>query len=187
MKVKEEALYIKRILDGETELFALFLDRYSRPIHSLVIQIVSTAEDAEEVVQDVFLKAFKSLGSYRGDAGFSTWLYRIAYNMALSTTRKRKQEFAWLEDDYINNLPDDVADTVLFPTDDEEKIVRLIQAIELLKPEEKALITLYYYEEKPVEEVAEITKLTPSNVKVKLHRIRKKLYVLLNTDGHGRI
>ena len=180
MKAKEETLYIKRILNGETELFSFFLDRYSRPIYSLVVQIVSSPQDAEEIVQDAFLKAFRSLGSYRGDSSFSTWLYRIAYNMAVASTRKRKQEFFYIEENTINNVPDDEADTVLCPTDSEEQIMKLTQVIDLLHVEEKAIITLFYYEEKSIEETAEIMKLSVANVKVKLHRTRKKLYVLLS-------
>lgn len=181
MRQNEETLYIKRILNGETELFSIFLDRYGRPIYSLVVQMVASPQDAEELVQDIFLKAFKNLGSYRGDSGFSTWLYRIAYNMGVSATRKRRQEYLYIEENAINNVPDDKADTLLCPTDDEEQIAKLTRAIDRLGVEDKALITLFYYEEKSVEETAEIMKLTQSNVKVKLHRARKKLYVLMNS------
>lgn len=186
MNHKEETLYIKRILNGETELYASFLDRYSRPIYSLVVQIVSSTEDTEEIVQDVFLKAFRSLHTYRGDSSFSTWLYRIAYNMAIASTRKKKSEVFYIEENSINNVPDEEANSILYPSDDEERIIKLTQAIELLTAEEKALITLFYYEEKSVEEISEITKLSVANVKVRLHRVRKKLYVLLNGKDDGR-
>lgn len=186
MNVREETTYIRRILDGETELYSCFLDRYSRPMYSLVIQIVSGSEDAEEIVQDVFLKAFNSLHTYRGDSSFSTWLYRIAYNMAIGFARKKKREYIAIEENLLNSIPDDKADSVLFPTDDEEKIMKLTEAIGMLSSEETAIITLFYYEEKSVDEVAQITKLSPSNVKVRLHRARKKLYVILSTDDGKR-
>ncbi len=69
------------------------------------------------------------------------------------------------------------ADDILYPTDDEERTARLIQAIDLLNVEEKALITLFYYEEKSIEEIGEVLKLSPGNVKVKLHRTRKKRFM----------
>lgn len=180
MVQKDEIHTIERILDGETELFAVFLDRYGRPLYSLIVQIVGCAEDAEELVQDVFMKAFRSLRSYKGECRFSTWLYRIAYNVAISATRKRRQEFLYIEENTINNVPDEKADSVLGDTDDEERITQLACAIDLLTVEEKALITLFYYEEKSMDEVGEILNLTLSNVKVRLHRTRKKLYVLMN-------
>lgn len=181
MVQNEEKQYIARILDGDTECFSFFLDRYGRPLFTLIVQIVGCAEDAEELVQDVFLKAFRNLSSYKGECLFSTWLYRIAYNAAVSATRRKKQEFFYIEENTINNVPDEKADEVLCPSDDEERTVKLIQAINLLTAEEKALITLFYYEEKSVEEIGEVLKLSTGNVKVKLHRTRKKLYLLMNT------
>lgn len=182
MVQNEETRYIARILNGETECFSIFLDRYGRPLYSLIVQIVGCPEDAEELVQDVFLKAFRHLSSYKGECLFSTWLYRIAYNAAVSATRKKKQELFYIEENAINNVPDDKADHVLCPTDDEERIARLMQAVDWLSADEKALITLFYFEEKSVDEVGEILKLSLGNVKVKLHRTRKKIYLLMNAD-----
>lgn len=180
MEHVDENIYIKRILDGETELFAYFLDRYSRPLYSLIVQVVSSPEDAEELLQDAFLKAFQSLGSYRGGSSLSTWLYRIAYNKAISATRKRKYECHYIEESVINNVSDEEADQVLVLSDNEEQILSLSHAIARLGADEKALITLFYYEEKTIEEIALILALTQANVKVRLHRVRKKLFVLMN-------
>lgn len=182
MDDKREKQYIQRILDGETELFGFFLDRYSRPVYALVTPIVSSREDAEELVQDVFLKAFQHLSRYKGDASFSTWIYRIAYNAAVSFTRKRRQEYHYIEEDAINNVPDEKANSLLESTDDEERIACLMRAIEKLDPEEKTLITLFYYEERPITAIGEVLGLTLSNVKTKLHRTRKKIYLLMNKE-----
>ena len=170
----------KRILDGETEYFSVFLDRYSRPLYTLVVQIVGCPEDAEELLQDIFLKTFRNLNRYKGECRFSTWIYRIAYNTAISATRKKKQEFLYIEENTINNVPDEMADNVLAPAETEEQLVRLGMAIDQLSGEEKALITLFYYEEKSMEEIGEVLKLSISNVKVRLHRTRKKICVLMN-------
>lgn len=176
----DEAPYIERIINGETELFCVFLDRYSRPLYALVVQIVGCAEDAEELVQDVFLKAFRSLNSYKRDCRFSTWLYRIAYNSAVSATRKKKHEYCYIDECTINNVPDE-QETMLFDgAANEERVLRLIQAIDLLDSHEKALITLFYYEEKSIEEIGGILNISTANVKVRLHRTRKKLCVLIN-------
>ena len=75
MVQNDETQYIARILDGDTECFSAFLDRYSRPLYVLIVQIVGCSEDAEELVQDVFLKAFRCLGSYRGECRLSDCLY----------------------------------------------------------------------------------------------------------------
>ncbi|MDL2211165.1 RNA polymerase sigma factor [Bacteroides sp. OttesenSCG-928-M17] len=182
MNKREEYLYVQRILDGETELFSILLERHSRPVYSLVIQIVSSPEDAEELVQDIFLKAFRSLSGYKGDASFSTWIYRIAYNMAISFTRKRRPEYLYIEESTINNVPDSDVENLLFASANEERIAGLTRAIDQLHAEEKAIITLFYYEEKSIEEIAVILAITVSNVKVKLHRTRKKIYVLMSKE-----
>lgn len=180
MEQKDESYYIKRILDGETEYFSVFLDRYSRPLYALIVQIVGCPEDAEELLQDVFLKAFRHLSSYKGDCRFSTWIYRIAYNAAISATRKRKRELLYIEENTINTVSDEAADSVLASAESEEQLERLNRAIDQLSGEEKALITLFYYEEKSMEETAEVLKISVANVKVRLHRTRKKIYVLMN-------
>lgn len=180
MEQKDEIYYITRILDGETEYFSVLLDRYSRPLYSLIVQIVGCPEDAEELLQDVFLKAYRNLSGYKRESKLSTWLYRIAYNVAISATRKKKQEFLYIEESTINNVPDEKADEVIDLAGDEEQINRLVSAIDHLSAEEKALITLFYYEDKAIEEISEVMKLSVSNVKVRLHRTRKKIYVLMN-------
>ncbi|MBB3187640.1 RNA polymerase sigma factor [Microbacter margulisiae] len=171
----DETDYIRRMIDGETRLFSYFLDRYSRPVYSLIIQLVSNHEDAEELTQDTFMKAFRKLDTFKYDCSFSTWLYRIAYNTAISATRKKRMVFPALDEAMLGNIPDETVDA-FFENDDEEMLQKLEKAIDYLNPEEKALITLYYLDEKSVGDVASILGLSVDNTKVKLFRVRKKLY-----------
>lgn len=155
------------------------VDRYSDRIYALVFKIVRRKEDAEELTQDVFLKTFRQLQTFKGECRFSTWLYRIAYTTAISATRKKRPEFLYLEDRTINNVKDDELEAALNDTDNSEKLEKLGKAVELLPPDERGLITLYYMEAHPIEEIATVTGMTQTNVKVKLHRIRKKLYLIM--------
>ncbi len=184
MDNQEEINYIKRILDaGETNLFSYFLNRYSNSIYLLILRIVPTKEDAEELTQDTFLKAYRKLDTFKGDCSFSTWLFRIGYNTAISFVRKRKIIFPIIDESVLENVPDEAVKTIFDKDDDENLLQRLEVAIEKLNAEEKALITLYYMEEKPVAELAIVLEMTPENVKVKLFRVRKKLYVLMNSEN----
>jgi RNA polymerase sigma-70 factor, ECF subfamily len=171
---------ISRILDGEPEAYSFLLRRYQRQVYSLIRQIVGSREDAEELTQDVFMKAFTRLGSFRGEAGISTWLYRIAYNTAISATRKKKLPLNDFDENLIGSIPDDEVDRMLEKENDEHLLSLIERALQKLLPEERALITLYYNGEKPVSEVASITGLSVDNVKVKLFRIRKKIVYLVN-------
>ena len=178
---KEEAHIIKEILNGKTEQYEYFLDRYGQQVFVLVDRIVSCQEDAEELTQDVFLKAFQQLSSFKAESTFSTWIYRIATNIAISAVRKKRNDVLRLDDSVFANLSDTQVDAAL-EDESEEQMERLQQAMNQLEADERALITLYYLEEKPLAEVAFILGLTEGNAKVKLHRIRKKLYVLIKNQ-----
>ena len=178
---KEEAHIIKEILNGKTEQYEYFLDRYGQQVFVLVDRIVSCQEDAEELTQDVFLKAFQQLSSFKAESSFSTWIYRIATNLAISAVRKKRNDVLRLDDSVFANLSDTQVDEAL-EDESEEQMERLQQAMNQLEADERALITLYYLEEKPLAEVAFILGMTDGNAKVKLHRIRKKLYVLIKNQ-----
>ena len=178
---KEESHIIKEILNGKTEQYEYFLDRYGQQVFVLVDRIVSCQEDAEELTQDVFLKAFQQLSSFKAESTFSTWIYRIATNIAISAVRKKRNDVLRLDDSVFANLSDTQVDAEL-EDESEEQMERLQQAMNQLEADERALITLYYLEEKPLVEVAFILGLTEGNAKVKLHRIRKKLYVLIKNQ-----
>ena len=183
MNNQDELNYIERILAGETNLYSHFVNSYSNSIYSLIVRIVLTNEDAEELTQDSFLKAFKKLDTFKGDCSFSTWLFRIAYNTAISATRKRKMEFPMVDEAMMESVPDEAIETFFEGDENEIRLQKLEEAITKLNVEEKTLITLFYTEDKSVAELARVLDLTPENVKVKLHRVRKKLYVLM-TKGN---
>jgi len=179
MENPDEIIYIKRILDGETNLFSFFLERYSRTIHGLIVRIIPSKEEAEELTQDTFLKAFRKLDTFKGDCSFSTWLFRIAYNTAISATRKKKIIFPFIDDALLENVSEELMETVFEEDDNEYRLQRLEEAITELNVEEKTLITLYYTDGKSIAEIASLLEQTTDNIKIKLFRVRKKIYVLM--------
>lgn len=176
---RDDIHIIQEILCGKSEQFEHILNRYGGQIFNLIAHIVPCKEDAEELTQDVFIKVFRQLSSFKKESSFSTWIYRIATNTAISAARKRKHDTLHLDDTAYQYIPDEIIDETL-DNDSEEQLQRLSDAIEMLRADERALITLYYINEKPIAEVASVLGLTASNVKIKLHRIRKKLYLILN-------
>lgn len=176
-----EAHIIQQILKGETELYAYFLDTYGQRVFHLIVQIVSNDEDAQELTQDTFLKAFQHLSSFKQESCFSTWIYRIAYNTGLSATRKKKFDTIAMDEALLANISESEVDDAL-NDESKERFSKLNNAINKLAPDERALINLFYQEEKPLSEIALILSLTESNAKVKLHRLRKKLCVLIKQE-----
>lgn len=175
MKREEEQLWIGRVLAGDVEAFGPLVERYSRPIFALVVGIVRQREEAEELVQEIFLRAYTKLPSYGGRSAFSTWLYRIACNMALSAVRPKRRFRLLFCEARAERLPEFREEPSEDAAFSEEREQALLAALESLTPEERALVQLHYYEERPLSACAEIFKISESNCKVRLFRIRKKL------------
>lgn len=179
MNELDDTYYIRKILDGDIDYFSRLVNRYSQRVYLLIVKIVRRKEEAEELTQDVFVKVFQVLHTFKGDCRFSTWLYRVAYNTAISAIRKKRHEFLYIEEQTIENVLDKKVRETLENDTNEEQLQKLEKAVEQLFPEEQGLIGLFYTDEHSIEEIAGITGLTGSNIKVKLHRIRKKLYVIM--------
>ncbi len=187
MELYSDAYYIRRIEAGDVGCYACLLDKYSRQVYSLLYKMVRNKEDAEELTQDVFLKAFRHLSSFKSDCSFSTWIYRIAYNTAISVLRKHREEFLTIEESQLSDVSEEEVGELLEQQTRDKQLEQLEAALAQLPPDERALILLFYKKEKTVEEIATITGLSIANVKTKMHRIRKKLFVLIkgmeeNTD-----
>ena len=182
MERLSDTYYIERILAGDTSCFASLFDRYGKQVYAWVCRVIQNREDAEELTEDVFVKAFQHLESFRGESDFLTWLYRIAYNLSISAVRKKKVEYLAIEDSQLSNVSEEMIQDQLGQTDSSERLDLLDLALEQLPPDDRALILLFYKEDKSIEELAQITGLSIANIKVKLHRTRKKLYILM-TEG----
>ncbi len=173
---QEDHFYINRIKQGDTSAFATLVDKHKGMVFTICVKIVKKPEDAEELAQDVFMKVYDKLDTFRGDARFSTWLYRIAYNAAISKTRKRRLEVEALDDYTINNYSVDDIKEGLQTINNEEQHQILKSAMESLSEDDYLIIKLFYLKELPIKDISEITGLSQANIKVKLHRIRKKMY-----------
>jgi RNA polymerase sigma factor (sigma-70 family) len=180
MKQTNDHHFVDLVLMGDKEAFAPLVERHKEMIFSIAIKILRNTEEAEEVAQDAFVKAYASLGSFKRTAKFSTWLYRIAYNEAISRKRKKKMEHLSMNEHLIENYSEDAVQESVNALDEEEQKAMIDKALAALPEEEASLIQLYYFNNQSVDEISQITGLSPSNTKVRLHRIRKKLYGMLS-------
>jgi RNA polymerase sigma-70 factor (ECF subfamily) len=149
---------------------------------SIAFRIAGNKEDAEEIVQDAFLKAFRSLDKFRKDSKFSTWLYRIVVNCSLTRTRNKKLESSSIDtEDIADSIVENVESAYRsLDVSEQKKFVHL--ALEKLNVEDRLLLTLYYLNENSIDEITEITGITQDNVKMKLYRARNKMYAILNKN-----
>ena len=174
---------------GRAEGYKYLMTRYGRRVHLLVSAVMSDARDAEEVAQDAFVRAFERLDMFDGRrASFGTWIGRIAYNLALNAVRGQGSEGVdFLESldslealDYLDNLERlDNLDNIESIAPEARRLMRLDAAIERLRPEERTLLHLRYYDGLSLGEIAEVMDVEPGPLANRLHRIRQKIGKLM--------
>ena len=155
------------------------LTEYGPAVFRMVQRIVTRREDAEEVYQDVFVKALRGIEGYNPrQASLATWLNRIAYHESLNFVRGKKPTLLYIEDNELG------ANTLEAPDDapqDEKTIEQLEQALAKLPPHEQAIVSMFYYDNMSLADIAFVTGSIPSTVGSQLSRIRKKLYRIIKT------
>jgi len=170
---------IDAILAGDTQSFSVLVERYKDLVFTLAIRMLKHREEAEEVSQDTFIKVFRSLNKFKGDSKFSTWIYKVAYNTCLDRLKKHKRaQHVVAIDEYTEHQVMTI-DNALDAMEKEERRQAIQGCLQQLPSDDSALLTLYYFEELSLEEIAKIVGLTANNVKVKLFRSRKKLTSIL--------
>jgi len=179
MNYKGDIYYIEEILAGNTNSFSFIVDRHKDKAYNLAFRICGNHEEAEELAQDSFLKAYRSLKSFKMKSSFATWLYRIVYNTTISHVRIKKKGVLSLED-----FPADATDFIGSNTSEEEaekeyrnSLVNF--ALQKISEDERGLISLYYYEDMSTDEISEVTGMSKSNIKVKLFRARQKMQEII--------
>jgi RNA polymerase sigma factor (sigma-70 family) len=179
MKFHDDSYYISQVLKGDTNAYSFLVEKHKRMAYSLALKLVRVPEDAEEIAQDAFLKAFQALNSFKGESKFSTWLYKIIFHICMAKLRKKQVQIISIDDDKNGNFDVQETDSFLAQLTLEEQNTILRSAINQLEAEEKALIILYYMDESTIKEITFITGDSISNVKIKLFRARKKLWEML--------
>ncbi len=177
---------INRVLrDGRRADYAKLVDRYGARLFAFVATMVPCREDAEELSQDCFVKAYRQLSQYDAQrSSFYTWLRSIAYRLCLDHVRR--DAVVWLDTDEqtLQAIPDDEADSVM-DTDDDRRIRLLIEAIHRLPPTERMLVQQHYFEQQPLAVIAEVTDTDAGTLATRLHRIRKKLCQYIKLKEYG--
>ncbi len=179
--IQDETLLIRRILGGHTELFRQLAGRYAGQVLRMVTSLIPSQEEAEEATQDALLEAFQSLARFDArQASFQTWLMRIAYHTALKHYRQHHNTITVVEVEQqrLDTFPDDETDALL---DDTDRVELMERAIETLKPDDQMLLNLYYFDNRPMREIACITEREESYLHSRLQWIRKRLAITIKS------
>lgn len=171
-------MIVQKVLVGDRHAYAALVDEYKDMAVGIAYHILLNREDAEEIAQDAFVKAYGALYAYRGAARFSTWFYRIVVNCALNKKKLKKYPTISIDHTMHDAWQADAGNSItgLIKRAGKEQILK---ALETISDNERICISLYYLSELTIEEINDITGITRSNIKVLLHRGRKSLYTAL--------
>ncbi len=179
---------ISQVLQGDKQAYALLVSRYQNFVFTIVLRFIKSREDAEEIAQDVFVKAYRSLADFKGTAKFSTWLYTITTTSCITFLRKKKLDMQSLDNEQVFDSAD-IIDSGMSANQVEQKskVNMVSNAIKMLSPDDAQIITLFYKAEQSLEEIAQILGIEPNAVKVRLHRARTRLKDKMQTHFKAEV
>ncbi len=170
---------IDKVIQGDTQAFAVLVNRYKHMVFTLAMKILKNKEEAEEVSQDVFLKVYQALPTFKGDSKFSTWIYRIAYNRSLDYLKKQGRTLTTTAIDEYKDFNIPALENTLDALDDKDRKRTIKEAMKELAEADAFVLTLHYFEELSLKEISKVMRLSVDNVKVRLFRSRKRLATIL--------
>jgi RNA polymerase sigma-70 factor (ECF subfamily) len=173
---------ISNVLNGDQQAYAVLVNRYQSYVFTLALRFTKNREDAEEVSQDIFIKAYRSLADFRGASKFSTWLYTIVNNTCITFLRKKRLQTHSLDNEGVFEVADSL-DSGLRANmvEQKSKVAMVHNAINMLNPDDAEIITLFYKSEQSLEEISQILGLETNTAKVRLHRARTRLKEKMQT------
>jgi len=180
--VQDEQVLVDRISSGDSTAFQEFVERYKKKIYYIAYDITGDQDDAEDVSQEVFIKVFRSLKTFRRNAKISSWLYQISVNASIDLLRKKSSKPEKLMDDIERadiqeNLPGSSTNTQNPERSAEDLIIQkhISEALQKVSPKERSVFVMRHYNELKIREIAEILKVSPGTVKALFYRATRKL------------
>ena len=173
---------ISQVLSGDQQAYAGLVNRYQNYVFTLALRFTKNREDAEEVSQDIFIKAYRALSDFRGASKFSTWLYTIVNTTCITFLRKKRLEVHSLDNDKVFEVADNQDSGMRANLVEQKSRVSMVnQAIKMLSIDDAEVITLFYKGEQTLDEIAQILGIETNTAKVRLHRARTRLKEKMET------
>jgi len=167
---------ISQVLRGDHNAYALLVERYKSYVFSITLRFTKNREDAEEISQDIFVKAYRALADFKGTAKFSTWLYTIVNTTCITFLRKKRLDVRSLDDEGTFEVADSQDSGLRANLVEQKSRQNMVnRAITMLNPDDAEIITLFYKNEQTLEEIGHILGIEVNTAKVRLHRARTRL------------
>jgi RNA polymerase sigma-70 factor (ECF subfamily) len=173
---------ISKVLSGDQQAYGSLVSRYQNYVFTLALRFTKNREDAEEVSQDIFIKAYRALADFRGASKFSTWLYTIVNTTCITFLRKKRLEIHSLDNEKVFEVADSQDSGMRANLVEQKSRVSMVNnAIKMLSTDDAEVITLFYKGEQTLEEIAQILGIEANTAKVRLHRARTRLKEKMET------
>ena len=179
---------ISKVLKGEQQAYAELVKRYQNYVFTLTLRFIKSREDAEEVSQDIFVKAYRSLADFRGESKFTTWLYTIVNTTCITFLRKKRLDVQSLDNEKVFETVES-QDSGLNANQVERKsrANMVNSSISMLSYDDSEILTLFYKAEQSLEEISQILGLEQNTVKVRLHRARQRLKTMMENSFNEEV
>ncbi len=191
MTREEEAKAIRAVLDGNTNAFDDLVLEYQDRVYHIALKMTGSEEDAFDLSQETFLKAFRTLKSFRGEASFGTWLYRLASNLCIDFLRKKKRRgsasLVSLDEEEAPGRPRELPDLRYEPQNElerKETREKVRAGLRRLPEEQRLILVLRDVEGLSYQEIGDVLKLEQGTVKSRIYRARARLAALLTEEGN---
>jgi RNA polymerase sigma-70 factor (ECF subfamily) len=177
MSHEQDAILVRQCLEGDQKAFETLIDRYQRPIFNLALRFAASREDAEDIVQTVFVKVYEKLNTYDPKHKFFSWLYKIAVNESINHLNRRKNLEPFQEDLHSGHQTQDE------PQQDHELTKKIDSALLELKPDYRIVVVLNHFQDLTYREIGQILDIHENKVKSRLFSARRKLRSILMKKG----
>ena len=182
-RIVEDEMLVAQFQAGRPDAFDDLMKRYKGQIYAYLLRSVKNYEDAEELTIEVFFKAYRALDTWKPQARFSTWLYKIAHNLSIDFHRakSRRQTYSLDDDEFVLDEPTavDLWSNPEWEVEEKDRHRVIREAIDQLSPKQKAVFMLNRYQGLQIKEITEVLGMAEGTVKIHLHRAVKKLQTLL--------
>lgn len=172
--------YIQLVLSGKTDAFRYLVEKYQNRALAVAYSVVKNRETAEDMVQESFVKAYRALANFRGDASFSTWFLRIVVNESIRYIEREKLQANYCNEMGNVNEHDINSSLKNMLQEEQQKYIEL--AINQMPPREALMLQLFYIDDLSLKEIEETINLNTDHIKVLLHRARKQLFTILQKE-----
>jgi RNA polymerase sigma factor (sigma-70 family) len=178
--MEEELQWIKEVLSGNKQAYAHIINKYKNPLYATILRMCKNPQDAQDLVQEAFIKVYNQLGKYEGKGSFSSWMYRVALNHCMDEFRKKRYKMKQVELNQDQVVNDNHPEVIFLKKEKNRQLEKLINT---LPDDERLILLLRYINELSYHEISEIADVPLSMVRNKIHRAKKKMRDTVKREG----